>query len=255
MGMYSIYGSYDGGAGYIIDSVGNDITSEYINEGERIIQVERDDNGVHIFTILAEENYSEQNVIFKVYDDKKNCELSFTKKETEDKYGIEWSGSADSLGISYLGGNIYCVNKKISSNIHNSIDVLGQQFLYIDTTRKNVFLMTLPEGYAGISDGKYIIRQNRVSGNCVIDIDDEIFESLNWIYYRDGYTQPYSNMWNGKFITKPSDRDLFAIYDIRGNLVCDMENDAVNVTACTDFYDGYALIEITNEGGHHLLQL
>ena len=109
--------------------------------------------------------------------------------------------------------------------------------------------MTLPEGYAGISDGKYIIRQNRVSGNCVIDIDDETFESLNWIYYRDGYTQPYSNMWKGKFITKPSDRDLFAIYDIRGNLVCDLENDAVNVTACTDFYDGYALIEITNEGG------
>lgn len=93
------------------------------------------------------------------------------------------------------------------------------------------------------------MRNNKVAGNCIIDIETETYEMLNWIYYRDGYTQRYSNISNGRFIAKPSDRDLFAIYDIRGNLVCDLESDAVNVTACTDFYDGYALIEITNEGG------
>lgn len=245
----AIYSSYDEEAGYIINNAGNDITSEYVNDGERILQVYNDDNGVHIFTILVEDNYSEQNIIFKVYDDRKNCELSFTKKEIEDKYGIEWSCRAENLGISFLGGNTYCVNMKLSSTIHGSIDVLGEEILYIDTTRKKVFLMTMPQGYSGISDGKYIMRNNTVAGNCIVDIENETYEPLDWIRYRDGYTYRYSELWNGRFIAKPSDRDLFAIYDIHGNLICDLESDTVNVTACTDFYDGYALIEITNEGG------
>ena len=236
-------------ASYIIDGKGNDITLKYVNEGERILEVNVDDNGVHIFTILVEENFSEQNIIFKIYDDKKNCEISFTKGEIEDKYGIEWNCRAESLGISYLDNNTYCITNKISSSIHSYIDVLGENVLYIDTTRKKAFLMILPQGGAGISDGNYIMRENQSVGNCVIDIDNETFESLNWIEYRDGHTYRYSNLYNGKFIARPYDSELYAIYDIYGNLICDLESDVVNVTACTDFYDGYALIEITNEGG------
>lgn len=239
----------------IIDGDGNDISLKYINEGEIILGVFNNDNNINIFTVSTEDTYSTQNVIFKIYDENKNCKFSFSKKEINDKYGVEWVCNVETLSVSDLGNEIYCPHNIIyNSVIEHSIylsnpnNLEENMGLYIDMNREKVFLA----GKGGnASDGKYIWCEDSV-----IDIDSETTTYLEGgtLKYRNTYAHRNSNIWNGKFITNTNAGAYlyssdYAIYDCQGNLVCDLESDTVNVTNYSGIYNGYSLIEITNEGG------
>jgi len=240
---------------HIIDGDGNDISSKYVNESEIILGVFDTDNGMNIFTVSTEDTYSTQNVIFKVYDGNKNCKLSFSKQDINDKYGFEIHCSTDTLGISNLGNNIYCVYTMSGSVIDydiyvsNAADESKEMGLYIDLNSEKFFLAG-KGGHA--SDGKYIWCEGRLmTVDSYIDIENETTNFLmDSLKYKDTYTHRVSSIWNGKFITNtqngPLDSSNYAIHNCQGNLVCDLDS-GINVTNCNGFYDGYALMEI--EGG------
>lgn len=231
---------------HIIDGNGNDISLKYIDEGEDIIRVFNSDNNLMIFTLSTEDTYSTQNVIFKVYDENKNCLFHFSKQEVNTKYGVDWICSTENIDISDLGSGIYCIIDSGYDYFYN----LDNQRLYIDLIRKKVFI---GEKNGIYSDGEYIWCTENV-----IDIDSETStpSNIETLKYRDTYAHRVSNVWNGKFIASTyigASRHLYsseyAIYDCQGNLICDLESDTVNVTEYNGIYDGYSLIEITNEGG------
>lgn len=231
---------------HIINGYGNDISTKYIDEGEDIIGVFHSDDELTIFTISTEDTYSTQNVIFKVYDENKNCIFHFSKQEVNDKYGVEWHCDTETIGISDLGSGVYCVTDSFSvaggSMKHDYFNSLDERGLYVDLNREKIFI---GEKDSVASDGKYVWCKKNI-----IDIDSEASMSSNMeiLKYRDTYAHQISNVWNGKFIASTyigSSRHLYsseyAIYDCQGNLICDLENDAVNVTECSNLQDGSLL--------------
>lgn len=226
---------------HIIDSDGNDISSQYVNDNEAIMGVANDDNGISIFAVSTEETYSTQNVIFNVYDENKNCKFSFSKEEILEKYGIEWYWDTDYLKIKSIGNNTYYIDND---------RIMNDMYMFVDTTREKVFPMSTPQWNGGVfsSDGTRILYYSQMHGCVVIDIDTEISQPLNGIKYGDETAYPRSAMWNGKFIAEANSSD-YALYDYQGNLICDLESESANVTAYTNFYDGHSLIELVNDGG------
>ena len=224
---------------YIIDFSGNDITSHYFNEDERIWSMAQDDSGINIFTVSTEETYSEQNMLFNVYDANMDCKFSFSKKVLDEKYGIEWKWDIDELNLFPIGGNIYYMNDFTSS-------------LFVDTVRKKAFMLETPQKNGGnvSSDGTYILFYQPYHGCALIDVEDESIRSAEFDYYeREAY--PSSDISEGLFYATyyaSGGWEYVGLYDSHMSMRADLDYDDSKLSHYSLFHNGYAVIELENPG-------
>ena len=223
----------------IVDLNGNDITDHYFSEDEKIWNMTQDDSGINIFTVSTEETYSEQNMLFNVYDASIDCKFSFSKKELEEQYGIEWEWEIDELEIFPIGGNVYYLD-----GFRNSF--------FVDTVRKKAFMVETPQRNGGrvSSDGTCILFYQPYHGCVLIDIENESIRSAEFDYY-ENKAYPSSAISDGLLYATyyaSGGWEYVGLYDSHMSMRADLDYDDSKLSHYSLFHNGYAVIELENPG-------
>lgn len=234
----------------------NEITSQYLADGEKIWSVHHDDSGWNIFTVSLVDTYSYQDMTFNVYDGNMNLKFSFSKSGLFEKYDF-WGWKSNNLNLEFLGGCIYGIN----SGSHKA--------LYIDTDRQKAFIsetVFTNMYFDWSSNGNYILCTGGYSDDDYLLIDiisesviyhDTVEIALSDIgissnLYHDASLTDFSNV---------SEKYCYA-YTYYGTtkyyVLLQFENVAINsilvypgskVTNFSEFHNDMSILELENSGG------
>ena len=219
---------------------GRDITSEYVPDGEEIIWAGETDIGYRIVTYREEDAFEGHLDYISFYDDCKNliysCERSALEQEYMDITGkegtMDWDKQIHSWGfIKYCSKGLFIID----SGFYNAAIFSEEQKAY-------KFEGDVYSDGINLLDGLSVFNKETREFNG-IDIgivpDYEKFVDEGLLYF--------SNV--DKEDENGDSYEASEIIDLEGNVVIDLDYNQRRLYDMSSFYDGYALIIMTNDAG------
>ena len=233
----------DNGFGIYDVNTMTDITSEYIEQDEKIVSYTQTDENVYFWALRTLDTFEEKYVEIRIFDISTE-EVLFLSLDSETlikEYNIERTYSVENIDIGDAGNGVCYITYLGSTYEHENNSIV------IDLNRKRVTPVPFPRQngamYSSDGDNMIIFSNVAVHGFLLLNL-----ETQEVVDYPNGDFDPEGSLAEGLFhgVSDDSSNDS-VVLDVNGNVVIDLQQYPQPVDHISTFHNGIALVEFEND--------